>query len=107
MFWFGNYFSFHLVLGGTALDRFLPAFLKNLHMPQPGDVFFIKHTDPWRHEINQACDVLMQTVTAQTVHEHINQHGFIKLSAIIKETHGGRLKHEALRHYEWMLECLL
>ncbi len=77
MFWWGHYFSLHLLLQGDKMHL-----LNAERLPQASGWYFTTGTDPWQHQFDPALALAAKEVQVHTL-ENQAPNGFYKISVYL------------------------
>ena len=86
LFWFGNYFSFSLLLAGKEATDRTAMFLKNVATLHKKEIYFSTHPDPWKHKTEEPYAVLIDTLSEEEIRKQIEKNGYIKISRRLAST---------------------
>lgn len=106
MFWYGHYFSAHIVIAGDGLSGVLSNVAEKLRQT-PDAVQFSCYEDAWCHDINKSTYNQANQLSPEAIKLHAARHGYIKLSIKTTETDTENLATAVVAHYETMLQLLL
>ena len=80
MFWWGNFFSITLHLGGHYKKMFEQHLLNNEQAIRKGNYFICINDDQWQHHFEAENYLPVSSLTKENVRDIINNRQFIKLS---------------------------
>lgn len=106
MFWYGHYFSVSLVLSGDHLSTLLQGLATKLRRT-PDGLLFATHGDAWCHDLDASTFLPANQLSTAAIMEHVERHGYIKLSIKIVEPDMKKLSERVVAHYEMLLQLLL
>jgi hypothetical protein len=86
MFWWGNFFSFTLHLGGVFLEKYNEHLKQHLTDLKGHGIYFCVNTTPWQYHYEPDNYILLDKVGKEEFGKQISAYNFIKLSTCIKIT---------------------
>ena len=80
MFWWGNFFSITLHLGGRALENYRHNLIKNIDSLKNTGIYICTNSTPWEYHYKKDNYVLIDEMENASLHEILENKDFIKLS---------------------------
>ena len=81
MFWWGNYFSFHFHLSGTALELYKKNILTNISSLRSQNFFYCDSDSPWNYQFEDPDFIVLDDLLSEKKFgERIAQKNFFKIS---------------------------
>jgi len=80
MFWWGNFFSFTLHLGGRALENYRHNLIDNIDSLKNTGTYICTNSTPWEYHYKKDNYVLIDKMENDSLHEILENKDFIKLS---------------------------
>jgi hypothetical protein len=79
MFWWGNYFSIHLHLGGKFKTKYNDKIVEAIHNDKLDDWYIATNTSPWEHHFD-ADNYLPVRALKHAINSVTGERDFIKLA---------------------------
>ena len=87
MFWWGNYFSVHLLLSGDFKTAAIESLLRNFSWLQNDDYFVSISDDPWSHHFEEGNYLHLAKCTKEDFSSILYSKPFIKIGKILPVKH--------------------
>jgi len=106
MFWWGNFISFTLHIGGVILNEYEGHLLNNFSKLNQKGYYFCVNNTPWDYHYEADNYQLIETLSKEEITNHIKETRFIKLSKKISLGEISTAKHEAVSTFQDLMEVL-
>ena len=106
MFWWGNFFSFTLHIGGDVLNDYEENLLNNFSKLNKKDYYFCVNDSPWEYHYEADNYKLIETLSRDEIAKCIKNNGFFKLSKHISLGQFENTKHYAITTFKELMEVL-
>jgi hypothetical protein len=79
-FWWGNFFSLNLQLGGTYKDKFAPGLVDQWNFLQEQQYWICVHADPWQHHFDSSNYKQVNSLSQQEFAAILERESFVKIA---------------------------
>ncbi len=104
MFWWGNFFSYTLHLGGKFLHPDLTERLIANKALSKNNIFFCVNNSPWHYHFDPDNYMLLNKTSSKIIGDQIAKHHFIKISAKTNLQHWYEVPENAILFLKSFLE---
>lgn len=103
----GHHFSFHLLLSGIWLERYLPSIVSQLPELARTDLQLSVQDSPWQWEFSNESHQHLGNLSTEKILKRAEETGFLKLSRLHALTDADTLVETGLETWKTLMLCLL